>query len=463
VRFMYYTVEFKNLIVAFFMVSLVSCSLHTVNTSPAPLVLSESFPLEVDETSAGATERPWWEEIKDNQLQDLIEQALESNLEIEQGLARFAQAQSLLRQAHGIRFPQIDIESRAGQSWDRNQRFSYQQAGGIAVGWDPDLFARLRNNELARLYELEAELFYLESLRLSISGQVAHAYFGAREQSLQLKLLRQQIETDQELLSLVKRSFDAGVVSRVDFLQQQGQLADTKTLIPLAELSLRLYENSLDVLLGTAPDGQSRIAQEESYPSLPLLPKLGIPADLLLNRPDLRARKAELIAADADIGRAIAEFLPRLTISGNALYTGGTAGAGLIADIGSSLMQPLLTWGIRRAEIERNRALYIERLYDFSQVFLSAMEEVDNSMFSIIKQQEYIARLETRKGIVEETLDETQRRYTAGLTDYLPVLDTLQELRSLERSMIAQERILMNHYVELYTSLGGLPLPEDVT
>jgi outer membrane protein TolC len=180
-----------------------------------------------------------------------------------------------------------------------------------------------------------------------------------------------------------------------------------------------------------------------------------VPSDLLLNRPDLRALQAELVAADADIGRAIAERLPRITLEGAYYYEDGPVFTGPAAFLLGSLVQPLLDWGARKAEVERNRALYVERLAVFSQAYLEAIEEVENALYQERKQRVFLSRLEDRRRILAQTVEETRDRYTSGLTDFLPVLNALQELQRLERVILRQKRDLIGFRIRLHRALGG--------
>jgi len=440
--------------------TVIACSPHTINLDPQPIVEGKSYSTLEPDPVISTVDGPWWSSFQDPVLDRIIRSALSANLTLGQGVARLLQAQALLEQSRGIRFPQLDLGASFNQSWDRDQDSEYQGTVGPNISWDPDLFGRLRSSQLARFYEYESEKFALEDLKLELSIQVAQTYFSALEQHLQLLLLKEQVEIDTDLLDLVERNFNAGVVSRVDYLQQKGQLADTKSLVPTTELTLRLFENRLSVLTGQAPHYSPDFLEfHETFPAVPIHPSSGIPSDLLINRPDLSAKKALLLAADAEIGRAIAERLPSIVLDGGYFYSTGTQGSGFISEAIGSLFQPLLNWGIRKAEVERNKALYQKRLYDFTQNYLIAIEEVENALYQINRQSEYLNRLQSRNEVLEQTLEETQRRYSAGVTDYLPVLDTLQQLREIERTVVTEKRNLMIFHAFLYRALGG-ELPE---
>jgi outer membrane protein TolC len=190
----------------------------------------------------------------------------------------------------------------------------------VHLAWEVDVFNRLGSAALARQSEQAARLEDLEAIRLSLSAEVTDAYFDAVEQRNQLALLKQQIEVDRDLLELTELRFEAGLTASVDVLQQSSQLAETESLVPPTEALLRVSENRLDVLIGQAPDAVDRVADDDAFIDIGDLPFIGVPSDLLLNRPDLRAFRNELIAADAEIGQAIAERLPRITLDGSFFY-----------------------------------------------------------------------------------------------------------------------------------------------
>jgi outer membrane protein TolC len=211
----------------------------------------------------------------------------------------------------------------------------------------------------------------------------------------------------------------------------------------------------LDVLTGQAPDAVDRVVEEDEFAKFSNLPFLGVPSDLLLNRPDLRALKNELIAADAEIAQAMAERLPRITLDGSYSYVDGPAFTGPASFLLGSLVQPLLDWGLRKAEVERNKALYLERLAVFSQAYLVAIEEVENTLYQERKQRQFLNRLDNRRQFLASTVEETKDRYTNGLTDFLPVLDALKELQRLERIIVRQQRELVGFRIQLHRALGG--------
>lgn len=445
---------------------LAGCQTHDIDFSPEPLVTAETE-YSIHSAQSPSFNQVWWAAFDDAKLDALIRQALVNNHDVMQAVARLAQASSLTRQAKASRFPWLNLEADIRKEWrEGGERERLNLIGG-ALAWEVDVFNRLGSAEQARQSEQVARLEDIEAVRLSLSAEAAEAYFDAVEQRSQLALLQKQIGTDRELLELIQLRFESGLTASVDVWQQSSQLAEIESLVPPAEAILRSSENRLDVLLGQAPDALDRVADNDTFAEIGELPFLGVPSDLLFNRPDLRVLRNELVAADADIGQAIAERLPLVLLDGSFLYRDGPEGSGPVAFLLGSFVQPLIDWGARKAEVERNRALYVERLAVFSRAYLEAIENVENTLYQERKQMEFLDRLERRRVFLERTVAETKDRYANGLTDFLPVLTAIKELQQLERILLREQRVLLGLRIQLYRALGGSvmssrsAIPED--
>ena len=433
---------------------LAGCSVHTVNVSPEPMVSADEF------YSVAAPELPyndenWWAVFGDSKLDGFILNGLENNYNVLQAVARLAQASALTLQARADRAPQIGLAAESEQTWREDGESEDFSRIGAAFSWEVDVFNRLESIASARQSEQSARRDDVEAVRLRLSAEIAEAYFDAVGWRNQLALLEKQIVIDTDLLELTQLRFESGLTASVDMLQQSSQLADTESLVPAVEAALRVSENRLDVLMGYPPDGQDRVTDEDAFVDIKELPFIGVPADLLIRRPDLRALRNELVAADMEIGRAIAERLPQITLDGSFFYEDNLLPSGVAASLIGAFVQPLIDWGKRKAEVERNRALYVEELAKFTQRYLEAIEDVENALYQERKQREFLERLAKRLRFLEKTVEETTERYTNGLTDYLPVLDAVKEFERLQRVIIQQERALLGFRIQLYRALGG--------
>ncbi|MEN9840390.1 MAG: hypothetical protein RL376_190, partial [Verrucomicrobiota bacterium] len=379
------------------------CAVHKVKLDPRPLVAATPTS-EAPKTDAPA----WWAEWSMPQLDALIREALARNFDAAAAKERFEQALATYGRAQGANRPQLDFRggfSRDLKADSRDLRDD-QWSAGLSATWELDVFRRLESTRLARKADAASRQAALDTARLTVSVGVAEAYFGIVEQRSLLALLQQQAKTAADLLSLVEQRYEQGVVSRLDVLQQQSQLADLRSQIPPAEATLGELYGQLATLLGRLP-GEADFAGQASatqFPALPALPAIGDPGELLRLRPDLRAAQADLISADAETARALADRIPRLSLTLDGLKTyvrGGETGTLIV---GATLVQPLLDWGNRRSEWVRTKALYRERLNTFTQSYIRAVWEVDSLVRTGSKQLELLARLEERKTLLEATL-----------------------------------------------------------
>lgn len=432
---------------------LTGCAVHKVDPEPAgKLPDFASFTDPPPETSPISS--PWWKSFSDPELDAIIENALNRNYQVEEFVARYEQSEALTTEARALRFPAVNAEAAETLELDDDDFSSFTDLGG-ALLWEVDVFNRLGYQESAFRAEQSASAEDLEALKLSLSAEIAETYYSAIEEKLRLALLRDQAERDSLLLDLTELRFAQGVSSAVDILQQKSQLQDTLSLIPLSEAAYRVFENRLDVLSGTAPDTKEMTPDEAAFPDLGSPPAVGIPSRLLLDRPDLRSLSYSLIAADNRIGQAIAERLPNINLTGTFFYSAGSGPAGPLGILLGSLVQPLIDWGLREARVTQNEALYEQGLAEFAEAYIRAIEDVENALYLERKQAERLEIVRARRAVLQQTADETRNRYMQGLTDYLPVLTAVQELRQVERNVLTEERLLVGYRIRLYRALGG--------
>lgn len=433
------------------------CSLYPVREPVRPAVAGgEAFSLSVDGVER---EHRWWRALGDERLIETIEAALSENLDVQQARLRIEQSAALARRAGSRLPPALDFGAGAEREWpDKGVDHNDRLTGELRLSWEVDLWGRLSSAREAARQETVAAREDLQATALLLSAAVAEAYFGIIEQRLQLALLDEQIEVGQTLLGLIELRFGQGQASVVDVYQQRQQLASTRSQFPLIRSRLGVLENRLKVLLARAPTEGGPLVGTD-LPVLPDLPDIGVPSDLLANRPDLRRIRHELTAADHRVAEAVADRLPRLQIGLHRSYRGTEfdrlTADGLATSLMADLAAPLIDWGDRKAEVDRRRAVAAELLLSLSQAYLTAVEEVENALWLERRQRELIDALRKELRIARSNLKETRTRYGQGLTDYLPVLAAVQSLQALERSLLTRRRELVSIRVLLYRALGG--------
>lgn len=430
-----------------------SCSVHDIDEQPNTEVeVPAKFSIETEEA---VFNQPWWQSFDREALNELIESSLSKNYDVAQSVAVLEQVQAIIPQTESQQLPQIGIEGGYDRQFQGNTFSGNSLDVSAALSWELDFWGRIASAAKADRLEARARAADVEAVKLSLSAEVANAYFGAVSSHTLISLLKEQLSLDQKLEDILKLRVENGVSAGVEVLQQKARVADSATLIPNAESELAVFENRLDVLLGEVPDGKLRVSDSDNLIFSEDLPKIGVPSALLLNRPDLLAARNDLVAADADIGAAIADRLPSFTLTGNYGYEDSDSVVGPVSSLALGFVQPLLDWGQRKAEVERNEALYNERLAAYTQLFLEAVEQVENALVQEKKQREFLQRLDTQRTILQEVADGTEERYKQGVDDYQPVIDALQELRDVQRDLVTEELALVNIRIDLFRAIGG--------
>jgi multidrug efflux system outer membrane protein len=274
---------------------------------------------------------------------------------------------------------------------------------------------------------------------------------------MQKQLLLQQLKANQTLLELVELRFRKSLASAVDVFQQRQLVEQTRAQLPLVEQSERRLLNELTLLLGRTPFSRPQI-QSRSFQIPTDPPAAGIPAQLLANRPDIRAAARRLETADWNVAAARADRLPRISLSAEAAYQADKLSLLLdnwLTRLAGNITAPLFDGRRRASEVQRLRAVVMENLAVYRQTVLTAMREVEDALVDETKLREHLKGLQAQLDAARSALNEARRRYRNGLSDYLPVLAQLLTVQELERTQIQRRAGLLTARVDLYRSLGG--------
>jgi NodT family efflux transporter outer membrane factor (OMF) lipoprotein len=416
--------------------------------------LPESF--QVPEEYSGILQLDrWWLMFDDPVLDRLIETSLDDNFSLQQYYARLRQSFEVARKTAAELSPELEADLSYGKRYNRERDDINDVFAGLQLSWELDLWNRLSSAAEAARLDTISSREELEAAALLLTSEIASTYFSLIERNAQYHLLTQQIETNNKTLKILRMRFSYGGSSLVDVYQQQEQLVATEAGIPqvLAEITVLRYR--LSVLLGQPPD-KDFISGSDSLPQLPAAPSLGVPADLLLNRPDLRAAANQLQAAGYRIDVARADRLPRIGVGARAGFDGsGLRGDELFTTFLAELVAPILDGGRRQAEVRRTEAFYDELVARFNQRYLVAIEEVQSALWREANQFELISKKEEQLEVARAALLESQKRYLQGVSDYLPVLTALFSTQRLEREIISLKKDLILIRVSLCQAIGS--------
>jgi len=443
--------------------SIAACSPHKVTKNPAPPV---ELPVGYSKASTGAPlPEKWWQDFGDANLNALVEEALKGSFQLKGAWARLRQARALSKSVGAARLPTFTVGAGASYSGQPTQFGSVQStsldvSGGVS--YELDLWKRLDSNAKAASFTTLARRDQVDAMAISIASQIAETWFSLLFERAQRKLLTAQVKTNKTFLELVEFRFKQGLVTALDVFQQRQQLVATEAQLVSVVAREAQAENALAVLVGKPPRSLT-LPGADALPKLPPLPNTGMPADLLVRRPDIRAQHRSLVAADYNVAVAVANRLPGLSLSGQGGWRRQASTLGGMSQVltepfyilGANISAILFDWGRNKAEVERQKGIVEEALHGFGHALLVAISEVENALVLERQQLKLIENLKLQVDLAEKTVTQSRSRYQAGLVDFLRVLTALQNKQRLEIQILAAERQLLSHRVQLCRALGG--------
>jgi outer membrane protein, multidrug efflux system len=339
----------------------------------------------------------WWNQFNDPQLDRLIEIALAENLDVKIAAARIDEARALLAISRSALFPQLDAAVSAGRGRSAtaivpgvsatNDFFS----ATLSPSFEVDLWGRLRRGTEAARAVLLSTAYAEQVVRLSLVSQVAQSYFELRSLDLQLAIARRTLASREQSLELVTKRFRAGVVSELDVQQAESEAAVAAASVPNLEQLIVQQENALSVLLGHNPEDTSRGRSvfEVATPEVPV----GLPSTLLVRRPDILAAEQTLVAANARIGAARAEYFPRISLTGllgfeSTELSDWFSRGSRIWQVASGVTAPIFTAGRIGANVDVATAQQQQSLYDYLLTIQTSFREVEDALIAIRKIRE---------------------------------------------------------------------------
>jgi NodT family efflux transporter outer membrane factor (OMF) lipoprotein len=456
-----------------------SCSVIRVPSTPEqPVEVPGAF----SQHGEVALEERWWESLGDRELDSLIERALGDNFDLQIAWDRLDHAAALARKAGAALWPTLDVEASGSRTYSKGTTISSFRLGSFDLGslagadgggetttrdrfllalpaaYEVDLWGRVRRTRRAAKLDVLASSADLSAAAMTLSAEVATTWYGLVEQRAILKILKEQILTNEKFLELVEFRYGHSQTSAVDVYQQRRQLETTRGEVPIATSRMHVLEHQLAVLLGSVPRQKAARESDTLPQELPPLPQTGLPAELVRRRPDLLSAHARLASANQRVAASIAERFPALRLTGRAETDAEKVGDlfdDWLASLAGNLIGPILDGGSRAAEVARSRAIAAEQLHQYANLVLRALQEVEDALIREQRQREYLVSLDKQIELSRQLVNESRLRYVNGDTDYLPVLEAIATLQRLERSRIEASRALIEYRVALYRSLAG--------
>lgn len=334
---------------------------------------------------------------------------------------------------------------------------------GLSASYEVDLWQKLSAREQAALTDVAVAEDEAAGIALLLSVAAANTYYSVQEQHGQLALLERQAEVNRQLLQVIEARFANGGATAVDVFQQREQLASVAAQVPPARARLATSEHLLATLTGQAPR-LAWVTPSDAPPELAELPALGLPAELLEHRPDVRAARARIVAQDHRLGAALADRYPSLRLSassGDQATAVGDFFSHWLWSLAGNLLEPVLDGGRRKAEVARNRAVLEQLVATYEQSVLDGLREVENSLVQEREQRELNTRLRAQYELAQSAYEAGRARYLAGVGNFLTVLTELQAVQRIERALLSARFGLVTNRVALHQALGGFIPPES--
>ncbi len=408
----------------------------------------------------------WWNRFGDPVLENLVDRALSANLDIAQAVARLRQSRELVVQAGASRLPTVNGSAGAGHIFTNRFADSDNLSVGADASYEVDIFGRVSRSIEAARANAEAAGFTVETTRVSIAAETASAYIQARAAEARLTVARETLAIQDDNLQIAGWRAQAGLVSSLDEEQARTQRAQTAATIPTLESSYANAVNRLAVLIGDAPGTISAELGNAPIPAGPDDIAVGIPADTLRQRPDVRTAERALAAATAQIGVTASQLYPGLRLSGNIGTTAASIGAlgeVLTGGLSASLAQLIFDGGRVRSQVRAQRAATDGALAAYRQSVLIALEDVENGLVALDSTKRRQSELAIAFDAANNAAILARSQYRAGLTDFRTLLDAERSLLSARDGLTTARADQSLAVVQLYRALGGGWQTADLT
>jgi multidrug efflux system outer membrane protein len=407
----------------------------------------------------------WWQLFDDPVLDQLIQTALEENKDLKIAAAVIEEFIGRYGATRADQFPQVDttadaFRSRSAESerLPGSDTTSDRYRVDLNVFFEIDFWGRLRRATEAARADLLATEEARRTVILTLVTAVASSYISLRELDNELRITQRTLETREESRRIARLRFEAGLTSELPFQQAEAEYQSAAIEVPRLEQEIAQRENALNLLLGRNPGSIPRGMPLESL-AAPSIPR-GLPSELLEQRPDLRQAEQQLIAANARIGVAKAEYFPTISLTG-ALGSSSSELSDLFSGpartwaYGGSLLAPIFTAGQIAGQVKVAEAQQQQALLNYQKAIQTAFAEVEDALVEVSKSQERLIVQEKQVDALKRYAYLAQLRYDNGYTSYLEVVDAERSLFNAELTLAQTQGGALVAVVDLYKAMGG--------
>ncbi|HVR26834.1 MAG TPA: efflux transporter outer membrane subunit [Candidatus Polarisedimenticolia bacterium] len=406
---------------------------------------------------------PWWQVFQDPKLQELIRTALKQNYDLQLATERISAARAQLTVTRSSQFPQVSGNGsfNGGKENTFQSKFNFLTLAADAA-FQLDFFGKLRRATEASRANLLATADARQVVVLTLVSDVASAYFTLLQLDLQLAITRDTVKTQTDSVKLTQLRLEHGVATKLDVLQAQQVLDTANAQIPDLERQIAQEEDAISILLGYYPQDIARgipLVEQTLPPEVPG----GVPSSIIERRPDIREAEQILIAANANIGVAKAQFFPQISLTGGGGGSFGRSSAFSslmttqlgIWSYGAQVSQPIFTGGALKGNLHLADSEHKQALIAYQQAIQQAFGDVSDALIGYEKLHQVRMRQQDSVADLQETVRISTLRYKGGTTTYLEVLDGQRSLYGAELTLAAARGDEYRSVVQLYKALGG--------
>lgn len=433
---------------------------YLVPVPDAPAAWSESLAQPVD----AETLSRWWETFGDEQLTALIRAAVEGNHDVRTALSRVREARATVRSTGTQLQPTADASGsarRSGSGSDAGAGGTQSYSLGIDASWELDVFGGIRSTVDAARATAEARMADLQDVLVSLTAEVALDYIDIRSLQRRIEIARSNVDLQQQTLEITRFRIQAGLATDLDEQQALSNVESTRAQIASLESQRAQSTHALAILLGRPPAGlDAEFAEPRPIPEAPLEATLGVPADTLRRRPDVRSAERQLAAQAQQVNAARADLYPSFRLAGSIGLESLSLAKLILPGASVWTANPSVSTKLfDRRQLRENLLVQSERetqaAVNYESAVLRALQEVEDSLAALAQEQVRRGHLADAASATRQAADLSLQLYSSGLRDFRDVLDAQRSLLSVQDSLTSSGAAASSDLVRLFKALGG--------
>ncbi|MGC4049563.1 MAG: efflux transporter outer membrane subunit, partial [Paludibaculum sp.] len=406
----------------------------------------------------------WWSTLGDPVLTALEERAVKGNLDLRQAEMKIRQARAQRDGASADLYPTVTANGSATGSRSSTRyggELGQSYSAGVSASWEPDFFRKIRGTVAAYNADVEAAQEDLRNVLVSLTAEVALNYVDLRSYQAQLAITKANLAAQEETYRLTTAKHESGLATELDVQQAALSVESTRAGIPTLETGVQKAANAISVLVGERPGAVDELlAAVKPVPVIPAEVAVGLPADLVRRRPDIRSAERQVAAQSARAGVAAANLYPSFTLSGLLsfssidlvnLFTPAT----LAGNVAGSVQQTILNRRRLRAQLNIQDVLLEQYETAYEGTVLGAMQDVEDALKAFSNEQIRRKSLADAAAAADRAATLSRNLYNSGLKDFLTVLDAQRSLLSLQNQLAQSDATITANLIRLYKALGG--------